>query len=118
MTIEEINKKIAIIINRNGMGEAPQELSQVLIKNYLSLLISEEKYPTYICFYGDGVKLACNDSNVIEELKSLEKMGSKIVICKTCLIFNNLLSDVQVGTIGTMLDIIDIQQNCTKLINL
>jgi hypothetical protein len=48
----------------------------------------------------------------------LEQAGSKIVICKTCLLFNNLLEDVQTGTIGTMLDIIDVQQNSTKVITL
>lgn len=32
------NKKVTIVINRNGMGQADQELSMTLIKNYLTLL--------------------------------------------------------------------------------
>lgn len=118
MISKEINHKIAIIVCRNGMGEAPEDLSHLLIKNYFTLLNSEERYPAYICFYGDGVKLTCFGSHIIEELKALEQNGSKIIICKTCLAYNNLLEKVKVGTVGTMLDIIDVQHNSTKLINL
>ncbi|NTV18675.1 MAG: hypothetical protein HGA83_04530 [Bacteroidales bacterium] len=118
MGIKEINSKIAVIISRNGMGEAPQELSHTLIKNYLTLLISEGRCPSYICLYGDGVKLVCEGSPVIEEFRAAESSGTKIIICKTCLVFNNLLDKVQTGSVGTMLDIIDVQQNSTKIINL
>ena len=58
------------------------------------------------------------DSGFTDELVKLESMGSKIVICKTCLIFYNLLDKVETGSVGTMLDIIDIQYNSTKLIKL
>ena len=112
------NEKITIIVNRDGMGEADAELSTLLIKNYLSLLISEEIAPSYICFYANGVKLNCTGSPILEELKILEKMGCKLLICKTCLVFNNLLDQVVVGTVGTMLDIFGAQINSTKVINL
>ncbi len=118
MGIKEINSKIAVIISRNGMGEASQELSLTLIKNYLTILVSEGRYPSYICLYGDGVKLVCEGSPVIEEFRAVESKGTKIIICKTCLVFNNLLDKVQTGSVGTMLDIIDVQQNSTKIINL
>ncbi|MDD2426351.1 MAG: DsrE family protein [Bacteroidales bacterium] len=118
MELSKLNKKIAVVINRDGMGEAPTELSHLLVKNYLTLLSEEERTPAYICMYGNGVKLACEGSNVLEELRALEGKGCKVIICKTCLTFNNLLEKVKAGSIGTMLDIIDIQHNCTKLINL
>lgn len=112
------NEKVAVIIDRFGMGNAELELSHILLKNYLTLTISENRIPAYICLYGDGVKVACKDSGFTEELSKLESMGSKIVICKTCLSYNNLLKKVSVGSVGTMLDIIDIQYNSTKLIKL
>lgn len=118
MNIKEINSKIAIIVNRNGMGDAPMELAHILVKNYFSLLIAEEKFPAYICVYGDGVKLTCEGSPIVEELKGIEQKGTKIIICKTCLVYNNLLDKVSVGSVGTMLDILDIQQNSTKIIYL
>ena len=113
-----MNSKITIIINRNGMGDAPEELTHILIKNYVSLLNEENRTPTYICLYADGIRLACEGSHIIEELKALERAGTKVVICKTCLIFNNLLEKVAVGSVGTMIDIMDIQHNSTKIITL
>ncbi len=118
MKDRDINDKIALFINREGMGEGNPELTGLLIKNYLTLIASEECVPTYICLYADGVKLACKGSAIIEEFKKLENLGSKIVLCKTCLSFYKKLDDVEVGTIGTMLDIIDVQRNSTKLIYL
>ena len=92
MSTRDINSKIAVVINKNGMGTAPEELAHTLIKNYLTIINSE--------------------------LKAIEEKGCKLVICKTCLIYNNLLESIKAGTIGTMLDIIDIQHNCTKIITL
>lgn len=114
----EINSKIAIMVNRNGMGESSPQLTNSLIKNYFALLKNENHVPSYICFYANGVKLACEESHILEELKILEESGAKIILCKTCLVFNNLLEKVQIGTVGTMLDIIDIQHNSTKVITL
>jgi intracellular sulfur oxidation DsrE/DsrF family protein len=113
-----MNKKIktTIVINKNGMGEAPQELRETLIKNYLTLLIDETDLPTYICFYGEGVKLTLNTSHVIDELKKLQELGIKILICKTCLLYFNSIENVAIGDIATMLDIMGAQKNCDKVI--
>ena len=118
MDISAINSKVTIVINSNGMGSAPRELTHTLIKNYVSLLNDEERIPAYICLYADGVHLACEGSHIVEELKALERSGTKIIICKTCLVFNNLLEKVAVGSVGTMVDIMDIQHNSTKVIML
>lgn len=100
------------------MGDAPAELSTTLLKNYLSLLIQESKIPAYICLYAEGVKLVCQECEITELFNSIEKLGTKIIVCKTCLSFYNLLGKSAAGTVGTMADIIDIQHNCTKIINL
>ncbi|MDP3453054.1 MAG: DsrE family protein [Bacteroidales bacterium] len=118
MITNNLGNKIAVMINREGMGEGSPELSIILVKNYLTLLKSENRVPAYICLYADGVKLACEGSPVCMELKALEESGCKVIICKTCLIFYNLLEKLVCGTVGTMLDIIDVQHNTTKIINL
>ncbi len=114
----QINSKISIMISRNGMGEGDPELTHKLLKNFLSLLSQEERVPAYICIYADAVKFACQHSPVADELKALEQKGTKIIICKTCLLFYGLIDKTVTGTVGTMIDIIDIQHNSTKIINL
>lgn len=109
------NKKVTIVINRNGMGQADEQLSLTLIKNYLTLL-QEGDLPSYICMYAEGVKLTLNDSPVLEELKALEQAGVAILICKTCLNFYESLDKVAVGTVATMVDIMGAQTHCDKVI--
>lgn len=118
MSTRDGNAKVAVIIDRFGMGEADRELSHTLLKNYLNLLISEMRVPAYICMYGEGVKCACRESGFSDELKKLENMGAKVVICKTCLSHYKLMDEVAAGVVGTMIDIIDIQHNSTKIIKL
>lgn len=112
------HEKTTVIVNRYGMGTAPEELSLTLVKNYLVLIREENMVPAYICFYADGVKLTIEGSPVIEELKALESSGCKILICKTCLNFYALVDKVAVGTVATMVDIIGAQDNSTKVITI
>lgn len=107
--------KRTISINRYGMGDAPEELRITLVKNYLTLL-NEGVLPSFITLYADGVKLALNGSPVLEQLSVLEKKGVKILICKTCLTYYGQLDNVGVGTVATMVDIMDAQNYCDKLI--
>lgn len=111
------DKRTTVSITRYGMGEGPEELRLVLVKNYLTLL-AEGVLPSFITLYADGVKLALKDSPVLEQLRLLEEKGVRILICKTCLNYFGKLDDVAVGTVATMVDIMDAQNYCDKLIAL
>jgi hypothetical protein len=108
----------ALVLTRNGLGDSDPELQQILVKNYFALLIKEEFLPDFICFYANAVKLTCTGSPIIEELKELEKRGAKLIICKTCLNYFNIIEQVKVGMIGTMHDIVDIQFRAGKVLSL
>lgn len=108
--------RITLVINKYGMGEAPDELSHILLRNYLSLILLEKQLPTYICFYADGAKLTVGDSPILDVLKEIESKGVNILICKTCLNFYGIFNDVKVGAVGTMEDIIGAQYNSDKVI--
>lgn len=105
-----------ILITRNGMGDAEPELQRKLIKTYLSLLVSSDMRPGAICFYTDGVKLAVEGSNVLDELGALEAAGVRLVLCRTCLEYFGLLERVQVGIVGGMTDIVEAQMRADKVI--
>ncbi len=107
-----------IQINNNGMGQGDEELGLLLINNYLKLIGAENNLPKFITFYNSGVKIICEESPIIENLKNLEKAGVKLIACKTCLNHFNLLDHVKVGIPGTMVDIIELQKMADKVINL
>lgn len=107
-----------IMITRNGMGNAEEELSQKLVKTYLKLLDENHVLPGAICFYAEGVKLVVEGSPVLDTLKSLEEKNVDLVICNTCLKFYDLVDKVQVGIVGGMTDIITAQWKAEKVITI
>ena len=51
-------RRPVIVISNYGMSQAPTELSLKLVQTYLGLLDVDDKLPTAVCLYGEGVKLA------------------------------------------------------------
>ena len=99
-------KAIVIIFNSNGMGSTnEQPLKDKLTRTFLMLVEQTQPLPRAICFYTDGVRLACQGSAVLEQLKSLESKGVHLILCKTCLDYFGLLENVEVGIVGGMGDI-------------
>ncbi len=100
-------KDIVIVFKTFGLGMTDvQDLKEKLAKTYLSLVLKMEPAPAVLCFYTDGVRLACEGSPVLEELKALEARGIRLILCQTCLNTFGLSDKVKVGTVGGMGDII------------
>jgi len=113
-----MNEETVLLFTRNGMGDAPEELQQMLTGKFLSLLLESGHIPAKILFYTEGVKLACKGSSVIESLKKLETGGVELILCKTCLDFFKLGDQVEVGIVGSMADMIEAMQHAQKVISL
>jgi len=107
-----------ILIARNGMGEADQELQYKLVGTYLKLLDEHNLLPGAICFYTEGVYLVVEGSPVLDTLASLESKGVRLILCSTCLNYFNLLDKVKVGIVGGMGDILEAQHRASKVISL
>ncbi len=114
----KLSRNTVILFTRFGLGHAPQELQTKLAGKYLSLTIESGDLPARIIFYTEGVKLACEGSPVLEQLKSLEARGVELVLCSTCLEFFGLTDKVRVGVVGGMGDILDSLQKAAKVLSL
>jgi hypothetical protein len=113
-----MNNDAVYLFTRNGMGEAPADLQQPLVKKFLSLLLEGKQFPALILFYTEGVKLACQGSPVLDELRNLEAAGVKLILCQTCLNYFKLADKIEVGIVGGMGDIIEGMSKAGKLITL
>lgn len=91
-----------LIINSESLGQGDAELGRKLMKKFLQTIVSEGETPEGIALLNSGVKLACEDSPVLDELKTLEERGAKISSCITCLEFYDLFDTIAVGIQGTM----------------
>ena len=113
-----MNDNTVLLFTRNGLGEAPADLQQKLVVKFLQLNLDANTLPAKILFYTDGVKLACEGSPVIGELKVLQDRGVELILCSTCLDYFNLRDKVQVGIVGGMPDIIEALGAAEKVISL
>ena len=113
-------KSTVVVFTHEGMGSSgPQdrELRLKLAGTFLTLLDTAGDLPGAICFYTDGVKLACEGSPLLEQLKALQAKGVRLVLCKTCLDYFGLTDKVQVGIVGGMPDIIEAMTTADKVIS-
>jgi len=112
-------KSIVYLITSNGMGTSEEQpLKHKLISTFLNLAAEHQPLPATICFYTDGVKLACEGSPVLEQLAKLETLGVRLILCQTCLHYYDLEDKVKVGIVGGMGDIITSMTQADSVITL
>ena len=111
-------KDTVILITHNGMGNADEKLQLALMGKYLDLLIQSATLPSVIGFYTEGVRLVCDGSPVLEQLRALETQNVRLIICSTCLTYFALMEKVRVGIVGGMGDILEAQIQAEKVITL
>ncbi len=99
------------------MGSGNSELAIQLLGNYLRIINEDNRLPSFIVFYNEGVKVLEKGSPVVEQLKNLENKGVKLIACGTCL-SHYQISEPIAGIKGTMPDIITLQSDADKVINL
>lgn len=111
-----MNGNTMILFTRFGLGDAPSPLQQKLGVIFLSLM-NRDAPPGVLGFYGEGVRLVCEGSPVLEPLQALVTKGTRLVICQTCLDYFELRDTVRVGTIGGMGDIVAAMGMADKVIS-
>jgi hypothetical protein len=112
-------KSVVVILKSNGMGITEnQDLRETLARRFLALITDAEPLPAAICFYTEGVRLACTGSPILSELRALEARGVHLVLCQTCLDTFGLAGQVEVGVVGGMTDIITAMWSADTVIDL
>jgi len=95
-------KRVFIVTDKIGGGN--DELGALLMKNFLYSLARNEEKPKAVMLMNEGVRLACNGSASIDDLKLLEESGVAVKACGTCLDFLGLKDELAVGSVGAMPD--------------
>jgi sulfur relay (sulfurtransferase) complex TusBCD TusD component (DsrE family) len=113
-----MTKSTVLLFTRNGMGEGPADLQQILAEKFFSLTLASGNLPECILFYTEGVHLTCEGSSVLPQLAELEARGTSLIICKTCIDSLGVADKVKVGIVGGMPDIIESIQQADKVISL
>jgi len=87
------------------MGSGDDELGALLLRSFVKSQAELDPKPDAILFYNDGVKLCCEGSTLLDDLRGLEAAGVEIIACGTCLNFFGLGDQLRVGRVTDMLEI-------------
>jgi selenium metabolism protein YedF len=98
------------------MGSGNDELGALLLRSFLKTQAQLERRPDAIVFYNDGVKLCCESSMLLDDLRALESGGVEIIACGTCLNFFELAADLRVGRVTDMLEIASLLAGAEKVV--
>jgi selenium metabolism protein YedF len=92
-----------VMITSDRLGDGPEELGRLLMKNFIHTLLETSEFPNRILFLNTGVFLTCDGSDVLEALGKLHGMGVEIFSCGLCLDFFKIKEKLQVGATTNML---------------
>jgi selenium metabolism protein YedF len=93
------------VFSSASMGHGNDDLGAILMKAFIHTTVDLDQRPDVMIFYNTGVTLVAADSGVVDDLKTLEEKGVKILVCGTCVNFFELGGKLAVGTVSNMYDI-------------
>jgi selenium metabolism protein YedF len=95
-------KRVLILSDRIGRGD--DELGRILMKNFLYSTARNDEAPKAVMLMNEGVRLACDGSDSLDDLRILAEKGAAVKACGTCLDFLGLKDSLAVGEVGSMPD--------------
>ena len=110
--------RLAVVISRNTMGEGAEELGKILIKGFIYSLTELPAPPKFLIFLNSGAYLTSDGANTIDDLKKLEKMGTEILTCGTCVNYYGIQDKLAVGEITNMYGITERMASAGNIINI
>ena len=102
---ERKSSGLTVVIKSHCMGDGEEEIGKLLMKAYISTLPELDNIPDNIVLYNSGVFAVCKDSSTEEFFQQLERKGTKIYICGTCINYYQLKEKIQMGTVSNMMEI-------------
>ena len=93
-------KRVLILTDRIGRGD--DDLGRILMRNFVYSVARDENKPVAVMMMNEGVRLACEGSEVLGDLGLLAENGVAIKVCGTCLDFLNLTEKLAVGEVSMM----------------
>ena len=109
---------LVVFIESDAIGRGSEELGRILMRSFLHTLGEAEFKPAKVIMLNGGVKLACEGSEVLEDLNQLSRQGTDILSCGTCLDFFGLKAKLKVGRISNMYEILSSLAQAGKVLKM
>lgn len=109
---------LVLVVPADSMGRGDAELGTILIRGFFHALGEVQPQPQTIIFFNTGVRLVCEGSLLLEDLRALEADGIEILACGTCLNHLGLTDRLAVGKVSNMYTIAETILGAGKVVHL
>jgi selenium metabolism protein YedF len=107
-----------ILVTSDRIGDGPEELGKLLMKNFIITLLDLPDLPDSIFFLNTGVHLTTEGSEVVEALSKLHNLGVEIMSCGLCLDYFHKKESLAVGSVTNMYNTAESMFNAGSIIRL
>ena len=105
-----------VAVSSDRMGDGSDELGHILMKSFIFAVTQLDDLPDKMIFYNGGAKLTVEDSECLEDLKTLADQGVEIMTCGTCLDYYGIRDKLAVGGVTNMYSIVETLQSAVNVI--
>jgi len=109
---------LVVFIDTDSMGRGSEELGKILMRSFLQTLEQSDIRPRRVILLNSGVKLACQGSEVLDDLQELASKGAEILACGTCLDFFGIKKNLMAGRASNMYEILNSLAKAGKVLKI
>ncbi len=102
-----VDQDLLIILKSSGIGDGEPDLGEKLMKSFLTTLMEAGTAPMRIIALNSGIFLTTEGSPVAEQLQQLQKAGTEIYSCSTCLDYFERKDKLMVGKASNMKETVE-----------
>lgn len=106
----ETKEDYVVVLAHNLMGGGDETLSKTLMKSFLYALTEQDDLPKAVLCYNAGVFLTSEESDALEDLKTLQEKGVSILSCGLCLDYYHRKENLLVGEVTNMYRIVELMR--------
>ena len=86
----------------DALGSGDEQLGRLLMRSLIYSLARTAERPERLMFMNGGVRLTCEGSESLDDIRLMADAGTIVKSCGTCLDFLGLKDDLAVGEVGDM----------------
>ena len=105
-----------VAVTSERMGSGDDELGAKLMISFFRTIVMLEPAPSAVVFYNTGVKLALDDSPVLEYIRELAGKGTSIYLCTTCINHFGIRDRLPAGSFSDMHQILNVLKDADHII--
>jgi selenium metabolism protein YedF len=107
---------LVVYVSSETLGRGDDALGAVLMAAFLDTLAQFRGEISHAIFVNAGARLTVEGSPVLDQLRHLEQIGARLLVCRTCLNHFGIEDKLAVGSVSNMYAILETLARAGRII--